>query len=418
MALEKRNEPQSIFHPSLAKQWKKVLLGFAKIYVLYGIMVLAILSIFWGSFYGKDTRRTNLPVWVIDLDSDSSEYMKDNDINPVVGKVLTDSITDVSNVLGWKIRGGFNASDIDYIYHSIHQQKAWAAVIVYSNATENVHRALSGSSNSQPPFIEVVYEEAREPAVTTNYLIPGFYELQNSFLRKADDGIYKPLANTLQDGDQSAARGSPILFHFNNRLPLKTTELMAPLSTGLIFFFILSFFQVGLSLVVHTHFTGKVLHHHYIIYRWISAHVAYFVISLFYCLVSLAFQIDTSVTFGKSGFLVFWMINFLGMSAVGGASENVALILLKYFPAGQGFWLLFWVISNVAPMLGPIPLAPPVYHYGYGFPIYNILEATRIVLCDTTKKDMGRYVGVIIAWIAVNSALLPLTVTINTRKRK
>lgn len=106
------------------------------------------------------------------------------------------------------------------------------------------------------------------------------------------------------------------------------------------------------------------------------------------------------------------------MSAVGGASENVALILLRYFPAGQGFWLLFWVISNVAPILGPIPLAPPVYHYGYGFPIYNVLEATRIVLCDTTKKDMGRYFGVIIAWMVVNTALLPLTVTVNTRKRK
>lgn len=417
MSLAEKNEPQSIFHPNLAKQWEKVLFGFARIYLLYGVMVLAVLSIFWGSFYGKDTRRTNLPVWIINFDSDSSAYMKDNGIRPVVGSSLTDSITDVSNVLGWKLKEGFNPNDIDYIYHSIHQQKAWAAVIVYSNATENAHRALSGSSSFQSSFIEVVYEEAREPVVTSNYLIPGFYELQNSFLQKANDGIYKPLSNSLHE-DQSANGWSPILFHFNNRLPLKTSQLLAPLNTGLIFFFILSFFQVGLSLVVHTHFAGRILHYHYIIYRWISAHVAYFVISLFYCLVSLAFQVDTSVTFGKSGFLVFWMINFLGMSAVGGASENVALILLRYFSAGQGFWLLFWVISNVAPMLGPIPLAPPVYHYGYGFPIYNILEATRVVLCDTTKKNMGRYIGVIIAWIAVNSALLPLTITINTGKQK
>lgn len=419
MSVAEKSRPQSIFHPTLKKQWTKVLLGFARIYVLYGVMVLAILSIFWGSFYGRDTRRTNLPVWVINFDGINSEYLEDNSIKPLVGKTLVDSIADVSDVLGWKVKNGFNSSDIGYIYHSIHQQKAWAAIIVYSNATENAHHTLAGSDNPQVPYIEVVYEEVREPTVTSTYLIPGFYELQNAFLHNANDRIYQPLLNNLSDevsSEQSAF--PPILFHFNNRLPPKSTELMAPLSTGLIFFFILSFFQVGLSLAVHTHFAGKVLHHHYIIYRWVSAHVAYVVISLFYCLVSLAFQIDTSVTFGKSGFLVFWMINFLGMSAVGGASENVALILLRYFPAGQGFWLLFWVISNVAPILGPIPLAPPVYHYGYGFPIYNVLEATRIVLCDTTKKDMGRYFGVIIAWMVVNTALLPLTVTVNTRKRK
>lgn len=77
---------------------------------------------------------------------------------------------------------------------------------------------------------------------------------------------------------------------------------------------------------------------------------AYFLLSLAYSLVSLAFQVpfsntgphpDTSVVsnpdaFGKGSFVVYWMLNFVGMYALGLASENVTMIV------GQP-WTALWL---------------------------------------------------------------------------
>lgn len=69
--------------------------------------------------------------------------------------------------------------------------------------------------------------------------------------------------------------------------------------------------------------------------------LTYFFLSLAYSLVSLAFQIPFSNTFphndvtvannpdayGKGSFVVYWMVNWMGMCALGLASENVTMII-------------------------------------------------------------------------------------------
>ena len=93
-----------------------------------------------------------------------------------------------------------------------------------------------------------------------------------------------------------------------------------------------------------------------------------------YSLVSLAFQIpfdnaaapDTVVAmnanpFGKGSFVVYWMINFLGMWALGMACENVAMV------AGMpwtSLWLIFWVITNVSTSFYALELSPGFFRWG------------------------------------------------------
>lgn len=81
-------------------------------------------------------------------------------------------------------------------------------------------------------------------------------------------------------------------------------------------------------------------------------------------LVTLAFQVDFAVTFGKSGFLVYWMVTFLTMWSVGLANELAAMLILTIYPPMVGFWLIFWVIINITPTFTPIALLPEFYRYG------------------------------------------------------
>lgn len=84
--------------------------------------------------------------------------------------------------------------------------------------------------------------------------------------------------------------------------------------------------------------------------RLLGSMGSYAILSLAYSLVSLAFQIpfsntgphpDTQVVsipdaYGKGSFVVYWMLNFVGMYALGLASENVTMIIGQPFTA---LWL-------------------------------------------------------------------------------
>lgn len=65
------------------------------------------------------------------------------------------------------------------------------------------------------------------------------------------------------------------------------------------------------------------------------------------------------------------------MSAVGGASENMAMLIFTYNPPFVGFWLISWVILNVSPSFSPMALTSHFYRYGYMMPIHSSNEITK-----------------------------------------
>jgi hypothetical protein len=120
---------------------------------------------------------------------------------------------------------------------------------------------------------------------------------------------------------------------------------------------------------------------HWLIWRVLSSIVAYFFLSLCYSLVSLAFQITFDNgsasevlsardpnAYGRGSFVVFWMLNWVGMAALGFPCENMAMIL--GFPWSACF-LIFWVITNVATAFYAIDLAPAFYRWGYAWPLHR-----------------------------------------------
>lgn len=124
-----------------------------------------------------------------------------------------------------------------------------------------------------------------------------------------------------------------------------------------------------------------------IIWRWCATLSAYFMLSLAYSFVSMAFQInfwDTNsvtshsqvtiqsegnpVAFGSATFVVYWMLNFCGMIALGLACENMAMIVGMPW---MGLFLIFWVITNVSTAFYDIEIAPAFYRWGYAWPLHS-----------------------------------------------
>lgn len=107
--------------------------------------------------------------------------------------------------------------------------------------------------------------------------------------------------------------------------------------------------------------------------------------------------------YGHATFVVYWLVNYLGMCALGLACENVAMIVGQPWVA---LWLIFWVITNVSTSFYSLDLAPDFYQWGYAWPLHQIVEASRQTLFDLHSR-IGLNVGILFAWSAINTALFP-----------
>jgi hypothetical protein len=156
---------------------------------------------------------------------------------------------------------------------------------------------------------------------------------------------------------------------------------------GLIYLIIISFFTFAFFLPIHMKFMDTSSGHpplkfwQLILWRWLATIVAYLFMSLAYSFISLVFQIpfnnpaapatqvaNNSDAYGKGTFVVYWMINYVGMIALGLACENVAMVIGQPWTA---LWLIFWVITNVATSFYSLDLSPKWYYWGYAWPLHN-----------------------------------------------
>jgi hypothetical protein len=107
-------------------------------------------------------------------------------------------------------------------------------------------------------------------------------------------------------------------------------------------------------------------------------------VQLCYTLLSRAFQLPFDRAFGKAGFVLVWMINFLGMLSMGLALESMLTILTVRF---VGFFLIPWVVTNISSVVLPIDTQQSaLYKFGHGMPFYNVSRAVRAIIFGT-KND-------------------------------
>lgn len=325
------------------------------------------------------------------------------------------------------------------VREAIYNNKAFSAIIINGNASSLLREAVILGNSSYDPkgTCQTVYVEARDQVAIDSYIVPELNAFQNH-VSSAFAEIWVPeVLELLTNGTAlstlpSQALSPAIGFTTINIRPFGPSQVLPAVTVGLIYLIIIAFFSYTFFLPTHTLFTiqcspgsngyhRKLYFGQLVSWKYISTFIAYAFMSLSYSFVSLAFQIpfssqpyshveppppEMSVNgYGHASFVIYWAINYLGMCALGFACENVAMVVGQPFTA---IWLIFWVISNVCTAFYPLELAAGVYRYGLFFPLYNVVKATRIVLFDLTHEHMGRHVGILVAWWAVNTMLFPL----------
>lgn len=381
-------------------------------------LTIIVLAIYWGSFYNILDNLKDLKMLVVIGDENTVDG-----VPPIFGNAMEKILQhpQAKTIGDWHIYKESEFEELTQeesntvmgeILKRVHQQLYWAAIYVKQNASYNYHHALVNGDtnyNASENTVAAYYESGRDNPIMKLYILPQIQQIENFWYDELPIITVQVVKNvTIKSEVQKKVFTQPLQFAMVDRAPYSQFILNAPLQIGIIQLIMVSFFQFNFFVQPHLIVEkSPVKRFHYLLYRYISSIASFFFFSLIFGLVSLAYQVDFTATYGKSGFLVYWSITFLTMCAVGLANEIVALLILPTYPPILGFWLVFWVIINVAPSYNAMTLTNNFYRYGYATPMYNGYEATKVVFFDLYKGKLGRNIGILIAWIIALSAAFP-----------
>ncbi|CDR37570.1 CYFA0S01e12376g1_1 [Cyberlindnera fabianii] len=410
-------EKVGFLNPAVSSLRKEVTIGFLKVWVLLAMLVIVTFSIYWGSLYERTEHLHKLKMLVVIQDDAGVDG-----VSSMIGDHIELLLNTTFHSSGdWKIiRGTDEINDFfgegknvtEEILREVHHRHYWSGTQVYTNATANYYDFLVGDTDTAGPAVQYIYETGRDPVSMTPYVVTTLKNITSTFEQQLWGNLSQEMISNLSDDEkltliQSHAITTPPEFVYTDYRPFNNYTLIAPTQVGLIYLIIMSFFLFNFFAQIHLILLPHIKIQHYLIYRILGNHFSYLIISLFICAVSAIFQVDFTPAFGRGGFVVFWLTTYLTMAAVGGANENMGMLLFAYNPPFLGFWLISFVILNVSPSFSPLALVSDFYRYGYIFPIHHSNEIYKVIFFDLWKGQLGMNYGVIVAWVVINTLLMP-----------
>ncbi|KAJ7275932.1 hypothetical protein C8J57DRAFT_1177506 [Mycena rebaudengoi] len=373
------------------------------------ILIFAVCSIYWGSLWKSPGHP--LPGWIVDFDGG------------FIGQGVTEALSGIDpgvNGIAWEVVPATQfPGGIAQLEAALVQEETWVAVAISPGATSTLMGAISTADASYNGSFAVTFmgvEARNENSFRILRSIAGaqLEAISQQFaLQGAQNLSSAPnLAALLSTAPQIVTR--PVSYTVYNARPFDIPVATAITLVGLIYLLILSFFVVAISAGAReaSGIEQRLTLSSLLRVRLVSSCGSYFFISLFYALLSLAFKVSFDRRFGRAGFVVFWMLNWLGMTACGLALEAMITILtIRFIP----FFLLPWIITNISVSIFPIPVLPGIFGYGYAAPFYNISRAVRTIVFGT-KNTVGLNFGILIAWIALSCLTMSLFQWLMRRK--
>ncbi|MBA7489573.1 hypothetical protein ES702_00107 [subsurface metagenome] len=437
------------WHPGLAQTRKEVFRRYSGTLFILCFAIMGILSIYWGVLFDVKHNLHKATVVVVSFEG-TAPY---EDYTPIVGPwVWAECEREMASRydhLGFVQK---SPADFNYDPHevrlSVFNEEIWAAIIINSNATALLRQAVETGNSSYDPrgAALMVYNQARDIESYNFYIVPVLrriiYDATTTF---ATDWAQQVLANTTLNStiySQAPQAVSPgIAFTTLNLRPFDPPTAIPTITIGLIYLIIIAFFAFSFFISTHMKFVlpNPLAPHpplkfpQLILYRWCATMTAYFFLAMSYSLVSLAFQIPFSNSpplepsilnvngkwspyepvananyLGHATFFVYFLLNFVGMAALGLTCENMAMFLSALSPLPfSALFLIWWVITNVSTAFYAIELASGFYRWGYAWPLRHIVAGSKTLVFGT-RSDLGLNFGVLLAWVAVGSLLFPV----------
>lgn len=413
---------------------KKIVMTFAENYFWLILGFMTALCIYWGSYYHRSTRFHNIKFGIFIADTDVGQ------LPAIVGPVIKAFFTQVPalNRLGsfevWDyprislLAQRHNSTITEEVYRQVHHHKYWGIFYVKENSTLAWYQAMKTSSTSFNPadsLLEVVYETGRDYNAVTNYvttLIARIVSAYATFIPRSP--LIPSLLLTLSETELAAVIShSPGLltimpnWRFTDLIPVPDYVVQAPFQIGLIYLVIFTFFQFVFTIEIQVYIASKAKGWRFILFRTIASQFSYFVLSLAFILLNLAFGIPFNKAFGHLGFLVLVCFGYLLMSSVGSSIEILVLICGAVNPALIGFVMVIVSVVNVAPTISPMELCPSFYRYGHAIPVRNAYDLFHVAYFDAWKGNVGLNIGVLCVWILLSNAAIPFLLKVVAAKK-
>ncbi|KAJ7291793.1 hypothetical protein C8J57DRAFT_1458501 [Mycena rebaudengoi] len=365
------------------------------------VLIFGVCSIYWGAVW--QTPHHPVHGWIVDFDGGS--------IGQGVSRALRGIPTGRVGVVWEVVPAAQFPGGISQLESAVVEEKAFVAVSINTGASANLAAAASAADASYNGSLAITFigVEARNENMfrLLRAMIEGQLEgISQKFALQFAQNVSSStsIATLLATAPQIVTR--PIGYATHNARPFDIPVASAVTFVGLIYLLILSFFIVLISSGARqaSGLEQRLTLGSLIRLRISSSFLAYFIISLVYTLLSRAFQLPFDRRFGSAGFVIFWVLNWLGMLATGLAIESMlTLLTIRFVP----FFLLLWIVSNISVSIFPIQVLPHIYRYGYAFPFYNISRAVRTIVFST-KNDVGTNFGILIGWVVLSCLTMSL----------
>lgn len=349
---------------------------------------------YWGVLFNYNQNVSSLTVFVVDFDGLAPYTNTAPQIGPLVVQMTESRLAAPKPHLGYEtVPPSHFGNDPLNVRQEVFDQKAWAAIVINPNATALLRQAVETGNSSYDPLgaCQMYWVEARDQDTIHAHIAAELQALAatitSDFGARWTQEVLRNSSIRLTNLEAAPQALSPAIgFSIFNLRPFDPPVTVPAVTIGLIYLIIISFFSFSFYMPTHMKFLIPAGHppldfNQFIVYRWLATMAAYFFMSLSYSLISLAFQIPfdragapgyevahNPAAYGSATFVVYWMINWIGMIALGLACENVAMIIGQPWTA---MWLIFWVISNVATSFYSLDLTPKFYYWGYAWPLHQ-----------------------------------------------
>ncbi|TFL04210.1 hypothetical protein BDV98DRAFT_563751 [Pterulicium gracile] len=383
--------------------------------VMLIVIIFAIFPIFWGASWRTDRYVHNLNAFVVDFDG--------GPIGNATVTALTGPQFRGDRMIDWQIQdSSLWPGGPEQLREAILDQRAWLGVAILPGASDKLQAAVAAADPEYDgsTAIQVFAVEARSEGTFRNVIRPQVTQVfsmiaqrfAGNFARTVASTPNVDLPNLLTNAPQVLTL--PFYYALDNTVPFDVPVASAVVFVGLIYLLILSL-MVTILLGNAREMSGleRGLNLTSLIaMRMITPVFMYFFISLFYSLLSYAFDLPFNRRFGSSGFVIFWMLQWIGMLTLGFAIEAVLTLLTN---KGLPLFIILWIITNVATCFVPLELLPGIFKFGYAWPFFNISEATRTIVFGT-KNQLPLNFGVLLAWVALSCFTIPLFIFIARRR--
>ncbi|KAH7099950.1 hypothetical protein BKA62DRAFT_268536 [Auriculariales sp. MPI-PUGE-AT-0066] len=284
------------------------------------IMLLAILSMYWGAFWQVPSHLHKLDITVVDLDGGSIGQA-------VVALFASPQVTGGKNQLSYTMASSRDFSSVDDVREYVLSEHTWGAVVVAPGASANLQQALTtgDATYNSSTVLTVLIVGARNENAVARLIQPPVTGALNHFVELYADSHSRGIPDNidvravLKTAPQLINR--PVSYHTEDIRPFDVPVASAVDFVGLIYLLVLVFLTAMLNYNIRlmTGLNELLSLQALIAVRFIVPFACYFFLSWFYSFISLAFQVPFSRAVGSGGFVLYWLSSFLGMSALGAA---------------------------------------------------------------------------------------------------